>query len=587
VNQADFTSIFCARPQNFAWFLGAGTSRVAGLPTATDILWDLKRRHYCREENQELTRQDLQNPAVRDRIQSFMDSHGFPPSGAPDEYAGTCERIFGDDKERQRRYLRSALSEDRVTLSVGSRVLGALLASGLSRVAFTTNFDSVVERAVAELGGASLSAYHLEGSHNAVQALNNEEFPFYCKLHGDFRYDSLKNLPADLAAQNAALAASLVAAGSRFGFVVAGYSGRDDSIMELFRRVLTSPNPFPHGLFWLGMKGSALLTSVSGLLDEACAVGVNAAVVEIETFDALMLRLWRNIESKPARMDAKVRRTRMAAVSIPVPDPGTRSPVIRLNALPVLALPRQCLSLSFQRPTDFSEARHIRDASRARLILGRSETVWCWGADDEIRKTFGANLAASIPIDLPADFSLPDTQSLRGFVEEALCRALARGKPLVTRSTRTGSFLIANVGDSGKEALAPLNAAAQGVAGVISGLMTAPTDQHPKSEQVGWAEALRISLDQHNGRMWLLLEPDIWIWPPRARPDATGFLERRRGGRFNAKHNALLDAWIRIILGTDNRDAEVAVLAFDGDADAGNPCFRLAARSGFSKRTAS
>src|SRR5438045_3250851 len=33
-----------------AWFLGAGTSAVAGLPTATDIIWGLKRRYYCREE---------------------------------------------------------------------------------------------------------------------------------------------------------------------------------------------------------------------------------------------------------------------------------------------------------------------------------------------------------------------------------------------------------------------------------------------------------------------------------------------------------------------------------------------------------
>jgi hypothetical protein len=50
-----------------------------------------------------------------------------------------------------------------------------------------------------EVSCQSLSAHHLEGSHTANKALNNEEFPIYCKLHGDFRYDSLKNLPGDLA----------------------------------------------------------------------------------------------------------------------------------------------------------------------------------------------------------------------------------------------------------------------------------------------------------------------------------------------------------------------------------------------------
>ena len=44
MDQEDFTGRFCARPQSFAWFLGAGASVTAGLPTVTDILWDIKRR---------------------------------------------------------------------------------------------------------------------------------------------------------------------------------------------------------------------------------------------------------------------------------------------------------------------------------------------------------------------------------------------------------------------------------------------------------------------------------------------------------------------------------------------------------------
>src|ERR1700730_9308585 len=121
MDQEKFTSVFCARPQNFAWFLGAGASRSAGLPTATDIIWDLKRQYYCREENQEIRRQDVQNSAVRDRIQSFLEGRGFPGQWADNEYAVYFEKMFDDDKERQRKYLRRILSEDLVTLSVGNR----------------------------------------------------------------------------------------------------------------------------------------------------------------------------------------------------------------------------------------------------------------------------------------------------------------------------------------------------------------------------------------------------------------------------------------------------------------------------------
>ena len=45
------------------WLLGAGASQSAGLPTATDIIWDLKRRFYCSEEQQAISANDLQNNA--------------------------------------------------------------------------------------------------------------------------------------------------------------------------------------------------------------------------------------------------------------------------------------------------------------------------------------------------------------------------------------------------------------------------------------------------------------------------------------------------------------------------------------------
>jgi hypothetical protein len=42
-DQYKLTGIVCARPQQVAWFLGAGASAAAGLPTAWDVIWDLTR----------------------------------------------------------------------------------------------------------------------------------------------------------------------------------------------------------------------------------------------------------------------------------------------------------------------------------------------------------------------------------------------------------------------------------------------------------------------------------------------------------------------------------------------------------------
>jgi len=54
------------------WFLGAGASRSASLPTAGDLTWDLKKRIYCANENQNFDTYDLNSEAVKAKIQSYL-----------------------------------------------------------------------------------------------------------------------------------------------------------------------------------------------------------------------------------------------------------------------------------------------------------------------------------------------------------------------------------------------------------------------------------------------------------------------------------------------------------------------------------
>ena len=584
MDQGEFTARFCTRPQNFAWFLGAGTSATAGLPTASDVLWDMKRRYYCREENQEITHQDLQSEAVRAKIQAYMESKGFPALWDDDEYTAYFEKIFGADRERQRAYMKGILAEERATLSAGTRVLGALMAAGLCRAVFTTNFDTILEKAVAEVSGESLAAFHLEGPRAANAALNNEEYPLYCKLHGDFRYDSLKNLSSDLATQNAELSKCLVNAGNRFGFIVSGYSGRDQSVMGLFHSVLQTANPFPHGFFWTGLKGSVPRRPVAELLEKARATGVDAYYVPIETFDSLLLRLWRNTQGKPTERDARVRKSKSASVHIPMPPAGRGQPLIRLNALPVLSSPPKCFELSFRNAKNWDDIKKARASSGGRLILTRGTSVLCWGGCEIIKTTFSSDLIQIKDYDLPSDLGAPSNLHIKGFIEEALCRALARGRPLRPHISRHAVYLAADVRGNRLEELQKLTALVGPVAGTVPRLMSPVSDLHPVAEQVTWAEAARISVDFKDGHLWLLIEPDIWIGPPRARKAAVDFLDKRRGDRFNKRFNDLVDAWAHIILGTAQINAAVTLPVFDTGTGAENPEFRLSSRTAYTRR---
>jgi hypothetical protein len=583
MNCAELIGIISERPRNFAWLLGAGTSRSAGLPTAADVLWDLKRRYYCRSENQDISQQDIQSRAIRDKIQLFMTSKGFPEPWADNEYAAYFERIFADDRERQSAYLQKILSEERVSLSVGNRALGALVAMGEARAVFTTNFDSVLEKAVAEVSGRALAAFHIEGSYAANDALSNERYPIYCKLHGDFRFQSIKNLPADLKTQDQELGKCLVNAGNRFGLIVTGYSGRDASVMALLNSVLQSPNPFPHGLFWTGLKHSEIPAPVTQLFEAATKRGVRTEHVVVETFDALLLRLWRNIPNKPHDIDAKVRKSAHTTVNIPVPAPGNSGAIIRINALPFTP-PGKCLALKIKQMPDWEALQTAERTSSEGLIFMRAESVWMWGQRTDAEKAFGSQLLSVEPLDISKYVGSPhDYLFAKTFTEKALARALGRGKPLLSRTSHHRTFLIADRHSENQTALQSVASIVGKLHGVVKDVFAPGTSERPAREQVCFAEAVQISVEEKNGSMWLVLDPNIWIWPKTARPLAIDFLDERRKNRLNEKSDQLLSAWCQVLLGTTDHNTTVSLSPFtSGDANE-NPVFTIGTRTAYSK----
>lgn len=583
MTQDQLVGLISERPQRFAWFLGAGTSRTAGLPTATDIIWDLKRKYYCQKENQDISLQDLQNEAVKKRIQSFMESRGFPRLWTTNEYTTYFEKLFGDDRERQRRYIRNILSEENFSLSVGNRVFAALMIAGFCRAAFTTNFDNIVEKAVAEMGHKPIAPYRIEGAKSANNALNDEEFPLYCKLHGDFQYDSLKNLSQDLEYQNNELSKCFINAANRFGFIVIGYSGRDQSVMRNFEQILDSPNPFPNGLIWTELKGSGVNPSVTQLISHAREKGVDAHKVEIQTFDILMLRLWRNIKIKPESLDNKVRKSRVSAVHIPIPPKGNRGPLLRLTSLPILSLPRQCYTLSFKKPKNWDDLRLATKNSKGKLIFTKSDTVLCWGSKQKLRENFNLDLASIKICDLPADIRTAQHLHIKSFYERALGFALARNKPLLLRSRGSSIYLTVDSNASDKSSLNPLVEIVGQTFGFVPGVFTVTTPEYPKSINVRWSETIKLTIDLKNEKYWMVIDPDIWIWPCRARKDATDFLRQRRADRFNKKFNDLVEAWVCVLFGTENRGKIIDVSVFDSENSVGNPSFEIGSRTAYTK----
>lgn len=288
---------------------------------------------------------------------------------------------------------------------------------------------------------------------------------------------------------------------------------------------------------------------------------------------------------------AKVGLTRQLEVSIAVPDTGTQGPLIRTNALP-LVMPSQCFRLELAATPDAAELESLENASREPISLVRADgVVWSWGAEAALRTAFGANLMDIVATDVSARLSdYAHNLFLKRLTERSIGLALSQGLPLVHRRWRDGYVLIVRdgAGDAVIALTQTVNAitGSRSLTGAIPNLLTVPTDLHPEARQVRWAEALELRLEEVDGSFWVMIRPQIWVWPPRSRRDSEAFLDARRSNRFNNKTDALMSAWIKLLLPADKKGGDHILTPYGAGASAGQPQFSLNDRTAFARRAA-
>ncbi len=560
LTESEFLQNFLQNAPHMMWFLGAGTSRTAGLPTATDIIWDLKLRYYCLYENQNLQSHDINNNSIKGKIQDYMDSQGFPALWSPEEYSFYFGLTFGDDYEAQQKYIQEALSSEKVSLNIGHRALAALLEMEQARIVFTTNFDNVLETAYADVSGKNITPFHLEGSYAALTALNAERFPIYAKIHGDFRYKSIKNLEIDLLNNDSDIQKCFLAAAVRYGLIVSGYSGRDENVMKMFRQAIDQNNAFPQGLIWTVPRIKGVSDGIIELINYARKKGIRSHLVETGTFDEMLSKIWRQLKVKPQEIEAKVRTASIGSVSIPLPTPGKQYPILRTNALPVIKAPTSCGMIELTNPISFRDLKEKIIEGRPNAVLTYTDKVLFWGDENEIVKILPKDEIKGIQRYEFNDTaqSVADSTFVKSFFEEGLAKAIVQGNPLSLRRTRNRTYYIVVCSDKANgEIFSPLRDVLdfKGKPGYITGNV-------PGLPDVTWAEAVSLRLEERGGKLWVMLRPDIWIKPLDKRQEAREFLRKRRLYRYNNKSYKLLDTWIGILLGSVGAGAGVDISCF-------------------------
>jgi hypothetical protein len=150
----DFTRRFALRAANLMWFVGAGASASAGIPTALDMVWEFKQLLFVSQRRvAPQTVADLSNPAIRAQVQAHIDAAGtLPAAGSPEEYAGLFEAVYPAESDR-RAFLDAKLTGAKP--SYGHLALAALMRAQLTRLVWTTNFDPLVADSCAKIFGTT------------------------------------------------------------------------------------------------------------------------------------------------------------------------------------------------------------------------------------------------------------------------------------------------------------------------------------------------------------------------------------------------------------------------------------------------
>ena len=562
----DFIRRFASRKSRLMWFLGAGASASAGLPTAFDMIWRFKRDLYMSQSGgNRPTVADLSQPAVRYRIDAYVASlEGLPPPGDEDEYGALFERAYQSEQDRQS-IIASQLAGAKP--SYGHVALAALMRDDLARVIWTTNFDALVADACAKVydGTSALTTATLDAPDIAANAIERERWPLEVKLHGDFRSRRLKNTGEELRRQDTRLRELLQSTCGRFGLVVVGYSGRDESIMQTLGQVFEVQNSFPAGLFWLRREDDEIFASVRDLVCKGRDAGVEAALVTIHSFDETLRDIARFVELDDAVLDAhSPKRQRWSPVPRLTGPRGASWPVVRFNALPVVGVPTTARIVV----CDIGGTQEVRAAvatAGVDVIAVRSQRgVLAFGADADVKRAFERFSITEFDL-----HTLELRRSAeRGLLNEAAIRAITAQCGLTSTMADRQRLFPKDPNDS--------------MWGHLRELVHRLEGQVYGSPDLQWHEGIRVRLDFASGQHWLLFDPCTVFdgATEENRASCADFARERTVKRYNSQLNDLVAFWARH-LAQDGR--ELCAISTAGGVGA---TFQLSDRTAFSRRTA-
>lgn len=386
-------SSFSVKPDSsMSILLGAGASISSRIMSGGQMVWDFKRRIYCIENKvSESAFPDLSKESAQKEIQTYLDATGEHPGlYSSDEYSHYFEYLFGNSRDRVL-YIQEKVKN--ATPALGYLCLGALIIEQRINLISTTNFDDLVKAGVYSLN----AGYSIKTISSAIEGsvgFNlNDGFPTIIKLHGDYLVDHLKNTSAELRKLEDSISLQLQEGLHNRGLIVVGYAGNDNSVMTTLENVVRDGG-LPYGVIWCKPKGSNLSERAKKFVEIACEKSEYSGVVDIDSFDDLMYRLYLTTKKSYKEIDERWKDSDNIK---PVLFGGlkNRNVFTKTNTFEVMTVPEK--SYVFNTTiTSWKELKTYLKSSKnvvAALFKGQ---VWAFGSDNEIKEIFNETIKSEV-----------------------------------------------------------------------------------------------------------------------------------------------------------------------------------------------
>lgn len=260
--------------KKFTIFLGAGVSKSAGIPLASEIVESLSTELYS--NNKSPTDKNTQRINIWLKKQPFYDPEN--------PYASVLDVSFPNRIERAAYFERLISGK---SPSEAHLALATLMKRNIVSVVLTTNFDRLMEYAVVRVCRQMPIISLFDKLPNYIDMRSKR--PKIFKLHGDYLYGNIRNLGYELYLVKQSMSKKIEITAKEGPLIVVGYGGGDDSIMDIFDELATDQSTFPGGIYWLNLRGHSLSKRVIRLLEATRNKG--SGVIEIDDSDTFFVQL--------------------------------------------------------------------------------------------------------------------------------------------------------------------------------------------------------------------------------------------------------------------------------------------------------